>query len=269
MFHTPRVLRAALGLAVATAAVAGAVAPSASAAVAKRDAKLPTSMHLEIQPKNLEVYFGWSGATRPDGTFSFFVDGKKVGTATVPAKPPVGKDLHGYKVIANSPWTIPNGKPHTVLAQYNGDATYAPVSQTIVRTDPKISAWVHSKTKMTKYGWYRTPVTIGFTCTAGSGNIACPKPAYFAKSNPRQYAIGIMIASDGGRAQVTQYVSIDRVKPTVSMKLVKGRATCHGSDAMSGLAHCTLTRSTKNGKKYYTVTAVDKAGNARSVTGRL
>ena len=82
-------------------------------------------------------------------------------------------------------------------------------------------------------------------------------------------------AEDGGTATVTvSDIDIDLVGPTVTIKGVKAgktypkkkNPTCQGTDALSGLASCTITQ-VKAGKKYVvTATATDQAGNVTTAT---
>ena len=50
--------------------------------------------------------------------------------------------------------------------QYLAASAYETVAVTIV---PTIAAHLSSSKPASRYGWYRTPVTITFNCNAGSG----------------------------------------------------------------------------------------------------
>ena len=69
-------------------------------------------------------------------------------------------------------------------------------------------------------------------------------------------------------------INIDLVAPTAAIKGVKKGKTypkkkkpkCVGSDALSGLASCTVVQKKKGTKYKVTATATDKAGNVTVVT---
>jgi len=258
----PRLRHAALGLLLA-GATAAALAPPATAA-----APSPTTMHVTVVAHDLRVYLGWTGATRPTGELHFYVDSRHVGTLTVPDYSTPGVAVQGYQLVAQLPYTIASGASHQIEARYTGDGTYAPVTQTALRKDPRIAVHSVSATKVTRFHWYRTPVTVKFSCVATTSTVTCPQSVRFAKSNANQYAIGVASGGDGGRSTVVKKINLDRGKPWVSAHRVHGIPTFRCSDGLSGIAHCTVVRFMKSGVKYYRGTAVDKAGNGRSLTVR-
>ena len=124
-------------------------------------------------------------------------------------------------------------------------------------------------------GWYRSAVTVAFTCTAGSSPVtSCPAPVALARSAPRQSVTRRAVAADGGSATVTVGpLSIDRTAPTVSVSGVRNGASyrgagpaahCSSADTVSGVATCSVT-STRHGRAVTVrATAVDRAGNSRT-----
>jgi hypothetical protein len=77
----------------------------------------------------------------------------------------------------------------TVLAQYPGDGTsFAPSSGSVTTKDPTLTPHVTSSKPRTKYGWYRTPVKVTWTCTAGSGTLvgSCPAATTLSASKAKQ-----------------------------------------------------------------------------------
>ncbi len=146
------------------------------------------------------------------------------------------------------------------------------INCTAVPHDPLITADVTGT--QAPSGWYRSAVTVTFTCTPQGSPLAgpCPAPVVLSESAADQTATGTISSVDGGTASVTvDNIDIDRVKPTVTLggapdpKKHAGKLpnpTCEGSDALSGIDTCTVkTTHPSNSKTVFTATAVDKAGN--------
>jgi hypothetical protein len=177
-------------------------------------------------------------------------------------------------------------------ANQAGDADYsaAPQVQRTVTvtaapkvTNPSITASKSSQVAKSKYGWYRTPVTVTFKCIDGTGALLkpdCPDPVTLTKSKKNQSVTETIVATDGGTATVhLTGINIDRVKPTVKVTGVKKGHTykrapklhCKATDHLSGIASCKITthKKTSHGVKTitYTAKATDKAGNTKTVTG--
>ncbi len=167
----------------------------------------------------------------------------------------------------------------------NADYAAAPTAgQTITvvaappppRVNPRISAHVASAHAKSRYGWYRSPVTVTFTCTAGSGALtgSCPRPATLSHNGPRQSLSRSIAASDGGRAAITvSGLNIDTTAPTITITGVRPGATysgtlprvnCVARDALSKVASCRIATRTKRTTVRYTATAIDRAGNVRT-----
>jgi DNA-binding beta-propeller fold protein YncE len=172
------------------------------------------------------------------------------------------------------------GSPVAVAA--SGSSVYA-ADSTMNSLDvigiPSITAKVTSKHHKTKFGWYRSPITVAFTCHAGTASLtkACPSPVKLRK-NGRNHSVTKTVAStDGGRATVTvSKLNLDQTKPTVKVTGVKNGKTyttpptlkCKAHDALSGVASCRITRRHHGNVVRYVATAKDKAGNIRTAHGR-
>ncbi|WP_209021839.1 lamin tail domain-containing protein [Nocardioides sp. 503] len=232
--------------------------------------KALTATEVVIGPDTLtaSVAVTAPGAGTPSGTVTFVADGTPVGTAPV-----VGGVAQVDRVLAT-------GTTHTVTATYSGSDDLAGSAGEATRTDPAITARVTSSAPRSRSGWYRTPVTVTFTCAAGSSALTtpCPAPVTLSASRANQSVTRTVGTGDGGSAAVAVTdVDIDRVDPKVRVAGVKhrkvytGRAPkprCVGTDSLSGVASCTLRR-TRSGNRYTVVaTAVDRAGNSASTTVR-
>ena len=97
-----------------------------------------------------------------------------------------------------------------------------------------------------------------------------PAPVALATSGAQQTVNRSVSDSLGASAQATvSAINIDLVAPTVTIKGVKKGKTyshklkpkCAGTDALSGIASCTVTQKKKGSKYTVTATATDKAGN--------
>ncbi|HEX3707803.1 MAG TPA: MBG domain-containing protein [Mycobacteriales bacterium] len=149
--------------------------------------------------------------------------------------------------------------------------------------NPTITAKVTSATPKT-HGWYRSPVTVSFTCTAGSAALAatCPGPVTVRHAGAKQNVTERITAIDGGSASVTVTVSIDRTGPHVAVHGVKNghtyraghgpHVTCVARDALSGLAarcRVTSTHHRRGGFRHvhYIASATDVAGNTTRIQG--
>ena len=138
--------------------------------------------------------------------------------------------------------------------------------------DPTIAAEVTSPRPRTG-GWYRTPVTVTFTCTPGSAALAtaCPDAVTLTTDGRNQGLTRQVSAEDGGVGEVVvSGIDIDRTGPKVTITGVKAGATyrgkapkprCRATDKLSGVASCTITKSRSGNRVTATATARDKAGN--------
>jgi hypothetical protein len=212
------------------------------------------------------------GAGTPTGMVSFVVDGAAVGSV------PLG--ANGTATLAQA---VADG--HGVAATYAGDADFSgssgsTSSSPVKTTDPTITAHVSSRHAASKAGWYRSPVTVSFTCTAGSAPLAdpgCPGPVRVRKQGGGQSVTGSVNATDGGSATTTvSPINIDKSAPRhVHATGVADGATysfahrhrvlvCHARDKVSGIASCTVAKTHVVHKHYkvftYVVSATNNAG---------
>jgi hypothetical protein len=141
---------------------------------------------------------------------------------------------------------------------------------------PSVAAVLTSSIAKTKYGWYRSNVTVSFPCASGAPGIVsvtCPPAKVDSKQGKSVPVAGTAVAQDGATATATAKVNLDKTKPTVIG--VKSGTTykkapkikCH--DSLSGVASCKVSKSKPSSKHVvkYSVTATDKAGNVRTVKG--
>jgi hypothetical protein len=208
------------------------------------------------------------GAGQPSGTVTFAVGGTTVGTAKLSAK--------GVATLA-----FTSSGAEVASASYGGSTTFIGSSASTSTRNPAIKAKVTSAHPKTKFGWYRSPVTITFTCEAGSAPLTgpCPGPITLRRSVAGESVTVTIHGTDGGIATVTvSPINIDLVAPVVRVTGIKKGATydapgpsplaCAASDSLSGLAgHCLLTVRRGPARITWKATATDKAGNVTTVKG--
>lgn len=144
-------------------------------------------------------------------------------------------------------------------------------------TEPTITAALSSSTPRNAAGWWRAPVTVTFTCTPGSAPVSdCPAPVVLDQDGAGQSVTRTTSAADGGTASVTVGgIDLDQTAPGVRVGGPRSGATylarspqprCAGTDALSGVASCRLSRSRvpfQDGWVYDdSARATDKAGNS-------
>jgi hypothetical protein len=206
------------------------------------------------------------GAGTPTKSVAFTVGGHNVGSATLSAG------------VATLAYSVPPGMTQHVGAAYAGDVNFTASSASTSRSDPSITASLTSAHAKTRYGWYRSAVTVTFTCTTHGAPLtgACPAPVHLTHSGAAQSVSRTITATDGGTRTVVVRVNIDLVAPSVRVTGVKNGATydgkapaaqCVGKDTLSGLASCKITKSVSGTTTRYKATATDRAGNTRSVSG--
>jgi hypothetical protein len=192
---------------------------------------------------------------------SFSVGGKGVGTAPL---------VNG---VATLTYTVPAGRANRVAAAYSGDPDFTASSVSTNRRNPKITAHLSSPHPRTHFGWYRSPVTVRFTCMTDGAPLTapCPKPVVLKTQGAGQSVTRTIAATDGGQATVVvNGINIDLTPPRVSIAGVRDGATysgtaplarCVGTDRLSGVASCRITRTARGTHVTYQATATDRAGN--------
>ena len=240
-------------------------AGSANQSVAATSASTSTSVSVTPSTIVASVSPVAPGAGAPTGLVTFSVDGVNEGSAQV------------VSGTATLNYAVPPGASRSVAAVYAGDGDFLGSSASTTRRDPSIIATVSSPTPASAYRWYRTSVTITFTCTPSGAPLtaACPAPVVLSSSGAGQSVGRTINATDGGAATATvSGINIDLVAPTVAISgptnggVYRGFAPttkCVATDALSGVASCTLASSTSGQKVTTTATATDKAGNVRRV----
>lgn len=143
---------------------------------------------------------------------------------------------------------------------------------------PRIAAKVTSKHAKTKFGWYRSPITVRFICHAGTAPLtsSCPAPVKITKNRKGQVVTGTVTSADGGSATLTLTLKLDRVKPRVKVTGVTNGKTyltpphlnCVAHDGFSGVASCRITRTHHGQVVHYVATAKDRAGNVATTHGK-
>jgi hypothetical protein len=201
------------------------------------------------------------GAGMPSGPVTFSVDGRPVGTATL-----VGG-------VATFSYSLPTSKADEVAVQYQGDSDFLASSATTTRHNPTITATLTSAHPKNASGWYRSPVTVRFTCTTNGAALvgACPSPVTLTRDGAAQSVSRTIMAVDGGAATVSVTgINLDQTRPTVAITGVGTRTPylaagpaghCSARDGLSGIASCTISRRLSGSTEVYTATATDKAGN--------
>jgi DNA-binding beta-propeller fold protein YncE len=177
--------------------------------------------------------------------------------------------------------TDPLGGSPTALTT-NGVTIYAaidsPASVGIVAT-PSVVAKVTSAHAESAFGWYRSPIMVKFTCTAGTASLtkSCHATEKVAKNTKGQTFSATLTSADGGRVTTAVTVRLDQTKPIIKITGVKNGKTyrkhpslhCVATDALSGLASCHITLEPHHHHHLvdYVGKAVDKAGNVARTHG--
>jgi hypothetical protein len=172
---------------------------------------------------------------------------------------------------------VPAGQTRTVAAQYEGNRNFLASSASTARRDPTIAATVTSAHAKTRYGWYRSPVVVRFTCTPQGAPLTVPCPAAVRLTNnvAAKSVSRTIHATDGGTATVAVTgLSIDRTAPRVRITGISNTAPyfsavpsgrCVSHDRLSGIASCTIAHRQHGGTVTYTARTRDMAGNVSRV----
>lgn len=144
---------------------------------------------------------------------------------------------------------------------------------------PTITAAVTSAHPKTTAGWYRSPVTVTFTCTPTGAPLSdsCPSPVALSNNVKAASVTRTIHATDGGVGTITvSPINIDQTPPRVTVAGVRSghhynapapKPHCVGHDALSRIARCVLHQSSHGSIVNYTATATDKAGNSAHTHG--
>jgi hypothetical protein len=228
-----------------------------------------TTLALTVRPHRLVATVSVTppGAGTPTGTVTFQVDGVEVGTA----------ELAGS--TATLAYHVRPGQTRQVSAVYSGDTDFTGSSVSTARHDPSITARVTSAHRKTRYGWYRSAITVHFSCATNGAPLTrpCPAPVTLTRNRAGMSVTRTITATDGGAATVTvSGLNLDSRKPHVAVRgiadgaLYAGRvpqARCVAGDALSGIASCHIRRHTLGNRTTFTATATDRAGNTATVRG--
>ena len=200
----------------------------------------------------------------PFGEVTFRVNGEPVGTTTL---------VNGLAELAHP---LANGSDLTLSAEYLGSDDFLASSDSTSRSDPTITVALSSPSTPSTAGWYRTPVTLTYTCvTRGADLLApCPQPLTVSEEGAAQAVSATINTVDGGIATASTVVNLDRTAPTVEVLGVRNRArylgakprhSCQATDGVSGVVSCKVTATRgPRGPHILTATAVDRAGNVAS-----
>ncbi|WP_180933481.1 OmpL47-type beta-barrel domain-containing protein [Nocardioides ungokensis] len=158
--------------------------------------------------------------------------------------------------------------------------TAATITVRVDKTPPTITG--RATTSPNGAGWYRTPVTVAFTCSDAVSGIASCQPDSTVATQGTNSVTGTAVDNAGNKGTTTVGgINVDTVAPGVSVGGVKDgatytlgavpAATVSASDATSGLAgpaKLTTTGGLPNGVGTFTVTgsATDRAGNVGTAT---
>ncbi|WP_244929314.1 invasin domain 3-containing protein [Nocardioides sp. W7] len=170
-----------------------------------------------------------------------------------------------------------------VTAAVTGAGTPEVVPATLV-TDPYLKPVVTASVTSTaapRNGWYRSPVTVWFTC-AGSLPLtaACPAPVVLGQGRDQSVTRSVTDSLGSSTSVTSLAVSIDQAAPRVRVTGARKGASyprarklsCRATDALSGVATCRVTTKTSRSAKgrvvRWTAIAVDRAGNRATSAGR-
>jgi hypothetical protein len=227
-------------------------------------------------------------ATEPVFTDNVCTSGVTDGASyTIPAEDGVDY-LIGSDVVTSGTYSVADGTSVTITTEpQNGFSLDGTTSFSHVFTAtpvcPTITAKVMSRVAPTKYGWYRTPVTVTFTCSAGSSSLAagCPGPVSLSDNGVTTGLTRSIDTVDGSTATVTvPTIRLDQSPPAAHVTgAVSGRTykhprhlACVARDKLAGLAGSCVVRTHRVAHRHFTAisyvaTATDRAGNRTVVRG--
>jgi hypothetical protein len=254
--------------------------------VAKRGTK--TTVTVDGSTYTATVQPDPPGGGTPTGSVTFFVNGSPVGTS------PLGPDGTATFRATSSPSqraaSSHAASASQVTATYSGDAHFEGSTSPSAGAGgrpPTIKASVTSAHPKTAAGWYRSPVTVTYTCTAGSAPFAapgCPQPVTLRHSGAAQSVTATVRDTDGGSASVTvSPINIDRTPPvdvrlhgaafgaTYSYAQRHRTLRCSARDRLSGVASCIVRTTAERHGRFvvvrYVLTATNNAGGISAAAG--
>ncbi|MGN6472575.1 MAG: Ig-like domain repeat protein [Mycobacteriales bacterium] len=196
----------------------------------------------------------------PTGGVAVTVGGNSVGSATL---------SNGVATITSS-----NIGNQGVGATYSGDSNYNGSVGHRAAIGPTVTTHV-SSAHAKHNGWYRSPVTVSFSCTPNTAPLSngCPGAVTRSHDGAGQSVTRTVTQTDGGSTTVTvSPINIDQVKPTLTVKRKANNSlVCHAHDTLSHGATCSVhhTTTTANGVRtvHWKAVAHDRAGNKRVKKG--
>jgi hypothetical protein len=179
----------------------------------------------------------------------------------------------GYTPGAKPPSSSNTGTPQVVITYAEGGSDLA--------QGPSITASVRSA-HAKRHGWYRSPVTVSFTCAEGPAPLvgSCPPPITLTASK-RGRSITAKVADTNGNVGTVTVgpFKIDRTAPLLHVTgAITGftykhrqRLHCKATDKLSGVGSCKITHHKSIHRGVTTVhwkaTAKDVAGNHTTKRG--
>jgi hypothetical protein len=149
-------------------------------------------------------------------------------------------------------------------------------------TRPTLTATVSAATKRNAAGWYRTPVTVTFTCGPTAVTLTAPCPGPVRLGNGASQSVARTITTTDGLVATASVggLNIDTTapKPTlVGLAALQATPTltvpkaprCQARDALSGVASCQVSARRKGDRVTWTATARDVAGNTATTSGGI
>lgn len=145
-----------------------------------------------------------------------------------------------------------------------------------------VSADLSSARPVNAAGWFRTPVTVSWTCGGGTAPLTCPEPSTVDASARGSRIVGTVTDAAGDTATDRALVQVDTVAPTLTTRLTGSApysrdarpVRCAGQDAGSGIARaCRVAYSRVvagpqgGAVRRWTATVKDVAGSTATRSG--
>ncbi|MFC4065322.1 Neogenin [Actinoplanes subglobosus] len=172
--------------------------------------------------------------------------------------------------------TVPVWDPNAEPPAQETDTTIVPSGPD--RVPPTITTSLSQKPVN---GWFRTPVTISFTCADDGGIASCPAPVLAGTDGLARRFSGTAKDSAGNTTTTTLTLKIDQTAPQISAEVI-GTKNANGwytttprihytcTDATSTISSCPADTTVADGlAQKITGIALDKAGNTATTTVAL